>query len=50
MDEIHKPRRLIYMKPEGLWKVKIPCARWKFGVWEETRMLGIRRWWATAIN
>jgi len=38
------------MKPEGLRKVKIPHARWKDGVRKETRMLGIRRWWATAMN
>jgi hypothetical protein len=49
-DETHRPRRLTYMKPEGLRKVKIPRARWKDGMQKEARMLGIRRWWATAIN
>jgi hypothetical protein len=50
MDETHRPRRLMYMKPEGLRKVKIQRARWKDGEQKEARMLGTRWWWATAIN
>ena len=38
------------MKPEGLRKVKIPRAWWKAGVQKEARMLGIRRWWVTAMK
>jgi hypothetical protein len=50
MDEIHTPRRLTYMEPQGLRKVKISRARWKDDMQKEVRMLGMRRWWATAMN
>jgi hypothetical protein len=38
------------MEPEGLKKVERPCARWKDEVGKDVRMLGIRSWWATAMN
>jgi hypothetical protein len=50
MDENCMPRRLMYVQPEGLRKVGRPCARWRDDVGKDVRMLGLRSWWATAIN
>jgi hypothetical protein len=37
-------------KPEGLRKVRRPRARWRDEVVKDTRMLGLKSWWATAMN
>jgi hypothetical protein len=44
------PRRLMYVQPEGLRKVGRQRARWRDEVGKDARMLGLRSWWATAIN
>jgi hypothetical protein len=44
------PRRLMYVQPEGLRKVGRPRARWRDKVGKDARMLGLRSWWATAMN
>jgi hypothetical protein len=50
MDENCMPRRLMYVQPEGLRKVGRKRARWRDEVEKEARMLGLRIWWATAMN
>jgi hypothetical protein len=50
MDENCMSRRLMYVQPEGLRKVGRPRARWRDYVGEDARMLGLRSWWATAMN
>jgi hypothetical protein len=45
-----RPRRLMYVQPEGLGKVGRPRARWRDEVGKDARMLGLRSWWATAMN
>jgi hypothetical protein len=50
MDENCMRRRLMYMQLEGLRKVGRPRARWRDDVEKEARMLGLRSWWATAMN
>jgi hypothetical protein len=50
VDENCMPRRLIYVQLEGLRKVVRPHARWRDEVGKDARMLGIRSWWATAMN
>jgi hypothetical protein len=50
MEENSMHRRLRYMKPEGPRKVWKPHARWGDDVGKDARMLGIRSWWATAMN
>jgi hypothetical protein len=50
MEENSMPRRLIYMQPEGPRKVGRQRARWADDVGKAARMLGIRSWWATAVN
>jgi hypothetical protein len=50
MDENCMPRRLMYVQQEGLRKVGRPRARWRDEVRKDARMLGLRSWWATAIN
>jgi hypothetical protein len=44
------PRRLMYTQPEGPRKVGGPRTRWRDDVVKDARMLGIRSWWATAMN
>jgi hypothetical protein len=43
-------RRLMYMQPEGRRKVGTARARWRDDVGKDARMLGMRMWWATAMN
>jgi hypothetical protein len=50
MDENCMPRRLMYVQSEGLRKVGKLLARWKDEVGKDARMLGLRSWWATAMN
>jgi hypothetical protein len=50
MDENCMPRRLMYVQLEGLRKVGRPRARWRDEVGKDARMLGLRSWWATALN
>jgi hypothetical protein len=50
MEENFMPRRLIYMQQEGPRKVRRPHARRRDDVGKDARMLGIRSWWATAMN
>jgi hypothetical protein len=50
MDENCMPRRLMYVQPEGLRKMRRQRARWRDEVEKEARMLGLRSWWATAMN
>jgi hypothetical protein len=50
MDENCMPRRLMYVQVEGLRKVGRQRVRWRDEVGKDTRMLGLRSWWATAIN
>jgi hypothetical protein len=50
MDENCMPRRLMYVQPEGLRKVGRPRAKWGDEVGKDARMLGLRSWWATAMN
>jgi hypothetical protein len=50
MDENCMLRRLMYVQLEGLRKVGRPCARWRDEVGKDARMLGLRSWWATAMN
>jgi hypothetical protein len=50
MDENCMPRRLIYVQPEELRKVGRPRARWGDEFGKDARMLGLRSWWATAMN
>jgi hypothetical protein len=50
MDENCMPRRLMYVQQEGLRKVGRPRTRWRDEVRKDARMLGLRSWWATAIN
>jgi hypothetical protein len=50
MDENCMPRRLMYVQPEGLRKWGKPRARWRDEVGKDTRMLGLRSWWARAMN
>jgi hypothetical protein len=50
MDENWIPRRLMYVQPEGLRKVGRLHARWRDEVGKGARMLGLRSWWATAMN
>jgi hypothetical protein len=40
----------MYVQPERLRKVGRPCARWRDEVGKDVRTLGLRSWWATAIN
>jgi hypothetical protein len=44
------PRRLMYVQPEGLRKVGRLRARWRDEVGEDARIMGLRSWWATAMN
>jgi hypothetical protein len=50
MEEICMPRRLMYMQPEGLSKLGRPRTVWTDVVGKGARMLGIRSWWAAAMN
>jgi hypothetical protein len=50
MDENCRRRRLVYVQPEGLRKVGRQRARWIDEVGRDARMLGLRSWWATAMN
>jgi hypothetical protein len=50
MDENCMPRRLMCVQPEGLRKVGRPRDRWRDEVEKDARMLGLRSWWATAMN
>jgi hypothetical protein len=50
MDKNCMSRRLIYVQPKGLRKVGRPRARWRDEVGKDARMLGLGRWWATAMN
>jgi hypothetical protein len=50
MEENSMPRRLTYMQQEGPRKVGSLPARWRDDVGKDARMLGIRSWWATAMN
>jgi hypothetical protein len=50
MDENCMPRRLMYVQPEELRKVGRPRARWEDEFGKDARMLGLRSWWATAMN
>jgi hypothetical protein len=50
MDENCMSRGLMYVQPEGLRKVGRPRARWRDEVGKDARMLGLRSWWATAMN
>jgi hypothetical protein len=50
MHENCMPRRLMYVQPGGLRKVGRPRARWRDEVGKDARMLGLRSWWATAMN
>jgi hypothetical protein len=43
-------RRLMYVQLEGLRRVGILRARWRDKVGKDTRMLGLRSLWATAMN
>jgi hypothetical protein len=49
MDEA-LPRRIMYVTPIGQWKTWRPKACWREEVGKDTRMLGIRSWWSTAMN
>jgi hypothetical protein len=44
------PRKLMCVQLEGLRKVRRPRARWRDEVGKDSRMLGLRSWWATAMN
>jgi hypothetical protein len=44
------PRRLMYVQLEGLMKVGRQRARWRDEVGKDARMLGLKSWWATAMN
>jgi hypothetical protein len=50
MEENSMRRRLMHMQPEGPRKVGRPHARWRDDVGKDARILGIRSWWATAMN
>jgi hypothetical protein len=50
IEENSMPRRLMYMQPEGPTKVGRPRTRCRDDVGMDARMLGIRSWWATAMN
>jgi hypothetical protein len=50
MDENSMPRRLMYVQPEGVREVGRPRARWRDEVGKDERMLGLRSWWARAMN
>jgi hypothetical protein len=50
MDENCMTRRLMYAQPEVLRNAGRPRARWKDEVRKDARMLGLRSWWATAMN
>jgi hypothetical protein len=50
MEENSMPRRLMYIQPEGPRKVGRPRANWRDDVGKDARMLGIRSWWAAAMN
>jgi hypothetical protein len=50
MDEKCMSRRLMYLQPKGLRKVGRPRDRWRDDVGNDARMLGLRSWWATALN
>jgi hypothetical protein len=50
MEENFMPRKLMYMQLEGPRKVGRPRVRWRDYVGKDARMLGIRSWWATAMN
>jgi hypothetical protein len=50
MEEYTVPRTLMYMQQERPTKVGRPRARWRDDVGKDARMLGIRSWWATAMN
>jgi hypothetical protein len=50
MDENCMPRRLTYGQLEGLRKVGRLRTRWRDEVGKDARMLGLRSWWATAMN
>jgi hypothetical protein len=38
------------MLPEGPRKARRPRGRWRDDARKDARMLGIRSWWATAMN
>jgi hypothetical protein len=40
----------MYIQTKGPNKVGRPRARWRDDVGKTARMLGIRSWWATAVN
>jgi hypothetical protein len=50
MEEISMPRRLMYMQTGGPRKVGRLLGRRRDDVAKAARMLGIRSWWATAMN
>jgi hypothetical protein len=50
MEENSMPRRLMYIQPEGPIKVGRPRDRWRDDVGKDATMLGIRSWWARAVN
>jgi hypothetical protein len=50
MEEIYVPARLVYMQLEGPRKVGRQRTRWRDDVGKDARMLGIRSWWARAMN
>jgi hypothetical protein len=50
MDEICVPCRLMYMQQNRLRRVGKRHARFKDKVGKDVRMLGIRSWWAKAMN
>jgi hypothetical protein len=50
MNENCMPRRLMYVQPKGLRKVGRLRARWRYDVGKDARIVGLRDWWATAMN
>jgi hypothetical protein len=50
MDENCMPRRLMFVQPEGLRKVRRQRARWRDEVGKDARMLGLRSWRVTTMN
>jgi hypothetical protein len=50
MEENCMRRRLMYAEPEEPRRVGRPRAGWRDDVGKDARILGIRSWWATAMN
>jgi hypothetical protein len=48
--DLELPRIMMYVTPIGQWKTGRPKACWREEVIKDTRMLGIRSWWSTAMN